>query len=69
LLRAAEERGYDVLLTIDQGIPHQQNIKRTTAVLVLCAATNKLDDLLPLVPAIESEWAKLPLGQVIFVRG
>jgi predicted nuclease of predicted toxin-antitoxin system len=26
LLRAAESAGYDVLVTVDQGIPHQQNL-------------------------------------------
>ena len=69
LLRAAEEGGYDVLLTTDQGIPHQQSpTDRRVSVLVLCAATNKIDDLLPLVPSAQAELAKLESGRVIFVR-
>lgn len=69
LLRAAEEGGYDVLLTTYQGIPHQQSpADRRVSVLVLCAATNKIDDLLPLVPSAQSELAKLESGRVIFVR-
>ncbi len=44
---------FDVFLTMDQGIPHQQNIpKFEIAVLLLRAASNDIDDLKPLVPAI-----------------
>jgi len=44
---------FDVFLTMDQGIPHQQNIpKFEIAVLLLRAASNDLDDLKPLIPAI-----------------
>jgi len=69
LLRAAEEGGYDVLLTTDQGIPHQQSsADRRISVLVLCAATNRIDDLVPLVPSVQAELAKLQNGCVVFVR-
>jgi hypothetical protein len=36
LLRAAEAAGYDVLLTVDQGIPHQQYFagRKLSAILV-----------------------------------
>lgn len=68
LLRAAEDGGYDALLTTDQGIPHQQNsADRRISVLVLSAATNTIDDLVPLVPSIEAELAKLQNGCVVFV--
>jgi predicted nuclease of predicted toxin-antitoxin system len=69
LLRAAEERGYEVLLTTDQGIPYQQSsMDRRISVLVVCAITNKLDDLLALVPSIQAELARLRSGFVVFVR-
>lgn len=36
LLRVAEEAGFDVLLTTDTGLPHQQNLKdRKLAVVIL----------------------------------
>ncbi len=36
LLRAAEDAGFDVLLTTDKGVPHQQNMRgRKLAVVVL----------------------------------
>ncbi len=44
---------FDVFLTLDQGIPHQQNLaKFEIAVLLLRAASNDMDDLKPLVPII-----------------
>jgi len=58
LLDAAEAAGFDVLITVDQQIPNQQNLRgRKMSILILCAATNRLRDLLPLVPS-----AKLALA-------
>jgi hypothetical protein len=52
LLEAAEEAGFDVLITVDQNIPYQQNLgARRIAVLILCAPTNRLRDLQQLMPA------------------
>ncbi|MBL8215827.1 MAG: hypothetical protein JNK87_34215 [Bryobacterales bacterium] len=69
LLRAAEDDGYDVFLTADQGFPYQQSTAdRRIAVLVLCAVTNKIGDLLPLVPSVERELSTLKQGSVILVR-
>jgi hypothetical protein len=48
LLKAAEERGFDVLLTIDTGIEHQQNFSgRRIALLVIRCCSNHLSELLP----------------------
>ena len=48
LLRKAEELGFDVLLTVDQNLPYQQRIEgRRIAVLILIAASNQIQDLLP----------------------
>lgn len=45
---------FDVLLTVDQNIKHQQNLAALPiAVMVLIGSSNKLVDLLPLVPKIE----------------
>jgi hypothetical protein len=53
LLRDAELAGYDVLLTGDQGIPHQQNLAgRKLSIIPIRARTNQLEDLLPFVDAI-----------------
>lgn len=43
LLDAAEAAGFDVLITTDQEIPHQQNLDgRRIAIVILCAPTNRL---------------------------
>ena len=40
LLDRAESAGYDVLITTDQNLPHQQNLsERNLAILVLLAAS------------------------------
>jgi hypothetical protein len=42
---------YDVFLTRDKNIPFQQNLKRfPLAFVILRAGSNKIEDLLPLVP-------------------
>ena len=52
LLTKAEDAGFSVFLTGDQNLAFQQNIsKRRLGVVVLCALSNALEDLLPLVPA------------------
>jgi len=40
LLDAAEREGFEVLLTVDQNIPSQQNIgRRALSIVILCAPT------------------------------
>ena len=66
LLAAAEAADFDAIVTTDQEIPYQQNLaSRKIAIVVLCAPTNRLADLRPLMPlAIQSLNAIQP-GQVI----
>src|SRR5713226_3411266 len=53
LLRAAEAAGYDVLLTVDQGIPHQQSpARRALSIILVRSRTNQIEDLVPLVDPI-----------------
>lgn len=52
LLRQAA-KAFDVLLTADQNIEFQQNLSALpVAVIVLVAASNRLESLKPLVPAV-----------------
>jgi hypothetical protein len=68
LLEAAEAAGYDALLTVDQGIPHQQRLgDQKLAVVVLHSPTNRLQDLLPLVGRIVQVLAAIQPGQTIAV--
>ena len=67
LLRAAET-DFDVLLTVDKGLRHQQNVSaRDLAVIVFDADGTTFDDLLPLVPAVEAAVRAVERGAVVVV--
>jgi hypothetical protein len=66
LLDAAEEFGFDVLITVDQEIPYQQDLRgRTIAIVILCASTNRLRHLSFLVPAVNSALDSIAPGEVV----
>jgi predicted nuclease of predicted toxin-antitoxin system len=66
LLRDAELAGYEVLLTVDQGIPHQQNLAgRKLSIIPICSRTNQLEDLVPLVEAILNALETMAPGQIV----
>src|SRR4051812_24374134 len=53
LLAKAAEHGFDVVVSVDADIEYQQNpTVLPTAVILLRALTNRIDDLRPLVPAL-----------------
>jgi predicted nuclease of predicted toxin-antitoxin system len=65
LLSAAETAGFDVLVTVDQSIPDQQNLAgRKIALLILSAPTNRLRDLRRLIPAALAALDAIRPGQV-----
>ena len=67
LLRAAED-AFDVLVTVDKGLRHQQNVAaRDLAVVVLDVGGTTFSDLLPLVPAAEAVIADARPGTVTIV--
>jgi hypothetical protein len=53
LLKKAVEAGFNVLITMDRNMVHQQNLaKYPIAVVALRAASNRLADTRPLMPAL-----------------
>lgn len=69
LLAAAEGAGFEVLITTDQEIPYQQNLSgRRIAILILCAPTNRLKELLRLVPRVLDALLTIAPGEVQRVR-
>jgi hypothetical protein len=53
LLRRAADAGFDLLLTLDNGVQYQQNARTLpVAVVIVSAASSDIDDLRPLVPAV-----------------
>jgi hypothetical protein len=53
LLWLAALAGFQVFLTVDQGIEYQQNLRHSNiAIIVVQSQSNRLDDLLPHTPKI-----------------
>jgi hypothetical protein len=64
LLTLAEGQDFEVLLTFDQNLPHQQNLSgRKIAVVVLVVPNKRLNTILPLVPALLALLPIVQLGQ------
>ncbi len=67
LLTLAEDV-WDVLLTSDRRMKYQQNMTgRKVAVVVLCAKSNRMKDLLPLMPAFAQALLSVSPGQIVEV--
>ena len=59
---------FDILITVDHGIPNQQYITDAdVAVMVLYAPSNDVEDLMPFVPQILERVATAKRGEVIHV--
>jgi len=68
LLRNAETAGYDVLLTVDQGIPHQRSPTGwKLSIILVRSRTNQIEDLLPLVDAILQALETIQPGQIVVI--
>jgi hypothetical protein len=58
------QRDFDVLLTVDKRIPTQQHLSQFhIAILILNSPTNRLEDLLPLLPTIHETLPTLHAGK------
>lgn len=69
LLIAAETVKFDVFLTADQGIEYQQNLTgRRIAIIIFRTKSNRLRDLLPLVPACLAHIASIQPGQIVRIE-
>jgi len=67
LLQLAQAE-FDVLLTLDKGIQHQQNLTGLEISLILVSSVSSdIDDLLPLVPSINKVLKDIQVGQIILV--
>ena len=70
LLRLMNQEGFTILLTTDQNLRYQQNLQQAgLAVVVLIASSNRLPDLLPLIPNARNILNNIAPGEVIEVSG
>lgn len=60
------DASFDVLITTDQNLRYQQNLSRySLSVIILIAHTNRLEDLLPLVPDVLYELDAIQPGELV----
>ncbi|HEV2946582.1 MAG TPA: hypothetical protein VGX70_04360, partial [Gemmataceae bacterium] len=68
LLKLMAQQAFEVFLTVDQNLRFQQNLSGAgVGIIVLVAATNRLADLLPLIPRVLSAMSSIQPGQLIEV--
>ncbi len=68
LLQLMSQQVFTVLLTTDQNLRYQQNLQQAgVAVVVMVASSNRLCDLLPLIPKVGNAIAIATPGVVIEV--
>lgn len=60
------EGDFDVFITVDKGIFHQQNLNSSVLGFILLRVhSNRLEDLLPLVPDILASLVSIKAGDVV----
>lgn len=63
---AAEQAGFDVVLTVDQGIPYEQDLGRLTlGVILIHTRSNQMIDLEPRAREMRDAILKIKPGQLI----
>ncbi len=68
LMKAATAAGFEILLTIDKNVPHQQNIgKYALVVAVLDSPSSKLEIIINYLPALEQLLSSFAKGNVYIV--
>jgi hypothetical protein len=68
LLQLMAGQGFEVLLTVDQNLRHQQNLQAVgVAVVVLVAVSNRLADLVPLIPSVQAALGSIRPGDVVVI--
>jgi predicted nuclease of predicted toxin-antitoxin system len=68
LLQKAANAGFEVIVTMDSNMVHQQKIDRyAIAVIALRAPSNRLGDTRPLMPALLALLPHVKQGTVMFV--
>src|SRR5262245_52674303 len=66
LLALMIPQGFEVFLTVDQNLSYQQNLRAANfAVIVLIAQSNRLADLLPLMPSVHAALTTIQPGDLV----
>jgi hypothetical protein len=65
LLAAMKSAGYEVLVTFDQNLPYQQNVKLPVAVIVLVARNNRVETALGFASDLTVALKEIAPGQLV----
>jgi hypothetical protein len=69
LLALMAGTGFEVLLTVDQNLRHQQNLAASgMAVVMMVASSNRFADLVPLMPAVNAALSSIQAGDLVEIR-
>jgi len=69
LLATAAHEGFEILLTVDRNMVHQQNPRHLPiSVMLIVVVSNEIHNVLPLVPRIEREIARMMPRTVIEIH-
>ncbi len=70
LLGLAESAGFEIFVTMDKGLEYEQNLAgRSIVILILRAKSNRLADLLPLVPDLLRAMNMARNGEIHRING
>jgi hypothetical protein len=70
LLRLMVAEGFEALLTVDQNLEFQQNLRASgIGVVLVLARTNRVKELRPLVPQILEALGRVTAGELVRVGG
>ena len=69
LIEAAGRGKFEVLITVDKNIQHQQN-KNTlpVAIVILSAFSNRYESLSPLIPKTLRVLTKINIGEIVIIK-
>lgn len=66
LLQLMQQEGFTILLTTDQNLRYQQNLAQArVAVIVMVASSNRLRNLVPLLPNVRKALDTIVEGEVV----
>ncbi len=69
LLKLMTQEGFTLLLTTDQNLRYEQNLEKAgVAVVVLVAPSNRMPDLLPLMPRARGALGAIAPGQILEIQ-
>lgn len=69
LLKLMVQEGFTILLTADRNLRYQQNLQQSgIAVIILVASSNRLSDLISLIPETREVLNRIVAGEAIEVR-